>query len=62
MVKNAYIPTDNTDIGKFIRGNLPYIDLSIIFNRRRKSGENPPMSVLSVPSRGHVLKLTRSKL
>ena len=62
MVKDVYIPTDNTDIGKFIRENLYCIDFSIIFNTRRKNGVNPPMSVLSVSSMGYVLKLIGLKI
>jgi len=62
MVKNVYIPTDNTDIGKFIGENLYCIDFSIIFNIRRKSSGNLPMSVLSVPYMEYVLKLIGLKI
>ena len=32
MIKNAYMPTDNTDIGRFTEKNLQIIDISPFFS------------------------------
>jgi len=62
LVRCAYIPTDNTDIGCFTNKNSYPTDYPRPLNRvKRKNGVNLPMSVLSVPSRGYLVKLRRTK-